>query len=217
MDQTSHDSDEFLDQHLSAAIDNELNADDCDELLEHLAEKPDMQQAWERHHTINALLRGEQIAAKNHLPWENIHARFSAENASSTRAGVVIDLALFKERYLAKVVGGMALAASVVLGVSLFVAMQNPVQNLQVPLAAEDSGASESTSQLAASEPAPSNPSTAQPSRLPTTTDQPDVYLASDGEVRQSPLPSSEPERQSRAYPTDQPAPSNDLVRFASD
>ena len=39
-----------------------------------------MQKAWERHHTINAMLRGEEIAAKNNLPWERIHATFDVKN-----------------------------------------------------------------------------------------------------------------------------------------
>ena len=39
MDQSGQESEDLLDQNLSAAIDNELNADECHELLEHLAEK----------------------------------------------------------------------------------------------------------------------------------------------------------------------------------
>ena len=216
MDQSGHEPDDFLDQHLSAAIDNELNADECNEFLEQLAEKPDMQKAWERHHTINALLRGEQITAENDLPWERIHASFSVESAQTMKAGVIIDFAQFRERYLPKVVGGMALAASVVLGVSLFIAMQSPVQSLQVPLAAENSQPSERTTQFAATNRDETNQSTVKESRLPAA-NQSDVYLVSDRELRQSPIPSSDRQRQSRAYPTDQPTPSNDLVRFVSD
>ena len=132
------------------------------------------------------------------------------------RAGIVIDFANFRERYLPKVVGGMALAASVVLGVSLFIAMQSPVQNLQVPLATESAQPGEPATQFAATNPDEPDQSTIRESRLPET-NQSDVYLVSDREVRQSPIPSSEPQRQSRAYPTDQPTPNNDLVRFVSD
>ena len=216
MDQSGQESEDLLDQNLSAAIDNELNADECHELLEHLAEKPDMQKAWERHHTINAMLRGEEIAAKNNLPWERIHATFDVKSTQSMRAGIVIDFANFRERYLPKVVGGMALAASVVLGVSLFIAMQSPVQNLQVPLATESAQPGDPATQFAATNPDEPDQSTIRESRLPET-NQSDVYLVSDREVRQSPIPSSEPQRQSRAYPTDQPTPNNDLVRFVSD
>lgn len=216
MDQSGQESEDLLDQNLSAAIDNELNADECHELLEHLAEKPGMQKAWERHHTINALLRGEEIAAKNDLPWERIHASFDAKKVQSMNAGVVIDFANFRERYLPKVVGGMALAASVVMGVSLFIAMQSPVQNLHVPLATESSQPSEPATQFAATNPDEPDQSTVRESRLPEA-NQSDVFLVSDRETRQSPIPSSEPQRQSRAYPTDQPTPNNDLVRFVSD
>ena len=216
MDQSGQESEDLLDQNLSAAIDNELNADECHELLEHLSERPEMQKAWERHHTINALLRGEEIAAKNDLPWERIHANFDVKNAQSMRAGVIIDFANFRERYLPKVVGGMALAASVVMGVSLFIAMQSPVQNLQVPLATESSQPGEPATQFAATNLDEPDQSTVTESRL-LDTNQSDVYLVSDREVRQSPIPSSEPQRQSRAYPTDQPTPNNDLVRFVSD
>lgn len=216
MDQSGHESDELLNQDLSAAIDNELSLEDCDEFLEHLAEKPEMQKAWERHHTINALLRGEQIATKNHLPWENIHASFETNLARPSRGGVIVDFASFKERHLPKVVGGMALAASVVLGVSLFVTMQSPVQNLQVPLAVEESPTSDSTTQIATTNRDTTNQSTVREPRL-LVSDQPDVYLVSDQELRQSPIPSSESPRQSRAYPTDQPVPNNDLVRFVSE
>lgn len=216
MDHSGHASDEVLNQHLSAAIDNELNEDDCYELLERLAEKPDMQKAWERHHTINALLRGEQIAKKNHLPWESIHASFDSNVAQASKAGVIVDFASFKERYLPKVVGGMALAASVVLGVSLFVTMQSPLQNLQIPLAVEDTQPNDSTTQFATTNRDEGSLSTLRESRLPAA-NQSDVYLVSDEELRQSPLPSSEPQRQSRAYPTDQPTSSNDLVRFVSE
>ena len=216
MDQSGHESDEFLNQDLSAAIDNELNADDTEELIEHLGRKPEMQRAWERHHTINALLRGEHIAAKNHLPWEHIHASFESRKAQRAKAGVIVDFGSFRERYLVKVVGGMALAASVVLGVSLFIAVQSPVQNLQVPLAAEDSRPNEPTRAFMVSKDDQSPQTVFPESRLPSST-QSDIYLASDSELRQSPIPSSDSQRQSRVFPTDQPKPSNDLIHFVSD
>lgn len=216
MDQSGHESDEFLNQDLSAAIDNELNADDTNELIEHLGRKPELQRAWERHHTINALLRGEDIAARNHLPWEHIHANFEAKKAQTTKAGVVIDFAGFRERYLVKVVGGMALAASVVLGVSLFIAVQSPVQNLQVPLAVEESQPSEPAQTFVVSNDDQTNQAILPESRLPTT-NRSDVYLAADQEIRQSPIPSSDAQRQSRAFPANQPKPKNDLIHLVSD
>ena len=216
MDQTGHESDEFLNQDLSAAIDNELNADDTNELIEHLGQEPDLQRAWERHHTINALLRGEQIATKNRLPWERIHASFEGNKSQSGKAGVIVDFGSFRERYLVKVVGGMALAASVVLGVSLFIAVQSPVQNLEVPLAADDGQSSESNGTFMVSKDDQSSRRILPESRLPAA-NQSDVYLASDRELRQSPIPSSELQRQSRAFPADQPKPNNDLIHLVSD
>lgn len=216
MDQTGHESDEFLNQDLSAAIDNELNVEDTNELIEHLGQKPEMQRAWERHHTINALLRGEQINAKNHLPWEHIQASFEAKRARRSSTSVVVDFGSIKERYLVKVVGGMALAASVVLGVSLFIAVQNPVQNLQVPLAVEDSQPSEPTGTFVVSKDDQSHQTILPESRLPTA-NQSDIYLASDRELRQSPIPSRDSQRQSRAFPTEQPKPNNDLIHLVSD
>lgn len=216
MDQRDDESRTFIDQSLSAAIDNELSADECQELIEHLAQKPEMQRAWERHHAINSLLRGEQVGARNDLPWERIHTKFATNTTGSTKSSAVIDFASLRERYLVKMVGGMALAASVVLGVSLFVAMQGPVQSMQIPLAAESSQPKQSNTTLVASDQDPLNRSAQQQSRLPLA-NQSDVYLVSDGELRQSPIPSSAPERQSRAYPTDQPKPSNEFVRFVSD
>lgn len=216
MDQTGHESDEFLNQDLSAAIDNELNAEDTNELIEHLGQKPDLQRAWERHHTINALLRGEQVATKNHLPWERIHASFEVNKSQRGKAGVIVDFRSFKERYLVNVVGGMALAASVVLGVSLFIAVQSPVQNLQVPLAADDSQSSESIGTFMVSKDDQSN-HTVLPESRPPAANQSDIYLASDRELRQSPIPSSELQRQSRAFPADQPKPNNDLIHLVSD
>lgn len=216
MDQSGHESNEFLDQELSAAIDNELSADDFPELIEHLGQKPEMQRTWERHHTINALLRGEQVGAKNHLPWESIHANFNVLKPQRTNVGIVIDFANFRERYLPKVIGGMAMAASVVLAVSLFITMQNPVQNIQAPLAVESSQPSEQTKMLATTENDPSSPTTAPELRLPPT-NQSDVYLVSDGESRQSPIPTSDSRRQSRAFPQDQPKPSSDLIHLVSD
>ena len=216
MDQRDDESRTFIDQSLSAAIDNELTADECQELIERLAEQPEMQRAWERHHAINSLLRGERVGARNDLPWERIHTKFATKTTGSTKSSLVIDFASLRERYLVKVVGGMALAASIVLGVSLFVAMQGPVQSMQIPLAAETSQPKQSNATLVASDQDPLNRSTQQQSNLPLS-NQPDVYLVSDGELRQSPLPSPDTERQSRAYPTDQPKPSNEFVRFVSD
>ena len=216
MDQSGHESDEFLNQDLSAAIDNELNADDTNEFIEHLAQEPEMQRAWERHHTINALLRGEQVATKNHVPWEHIHASFENKRNQRTSAAAIISLDSLRERYLVKVVGGMALAASVVLGVSLFIAIQDPVQNLQVPLASESNETSESITTYATSEGDQSNQAILPESVLPTTK-QPDVYLASDRELRQSPIPSLESQRQSRTYPAQTPKPDSDLVHLVSD
>ena len=216
MDQSGHESDEFLNQDLSAAIDNELNADDTSELIEHLGRKPEMQRAWERHHTINAILRGEHVASENRLPWEQIHASFETTKAQRTRTAVVVDFGSLRERYLAKVVGGMALAATVVLGVSLFIAMQSPVQNLHVPLATEDSQPSEPTRTFMVSNDDQSHQTVLPESRLPTT-DQSDIYLVSDRVLRQSPIPSSDLQRQSRAFPTEQPKPNNDLIHFVSD
>ncbi len=216
MDQSGHESNEFLDQDLSAAIDNELSADDFPELIEHLGQEPEMQRKWERHHTINALLRGEQVGTKNRLPWERIHASFEVKKPQRAAAGIVIDFASFRERHLPKVVGGMAMAASVVLAVSLFVTMQSPVQNIQAPLTAESSQPSEQSKMLVATENEQSNQAVEPDLRLPPT-NQPDLYLASDGETRQSPIPTSDSQRQSRAFPTDQPKPSSDLIHLVSD
>ena len=216
MDQSGHESDEFLNQDLSAAIDNELNANDCNELIERLGQRPELQRAWERHHTINAILRGEHIAAKNHVPWEHIQQRFDAKRAPRSTAGVIVDFDSFKERYLVKVIGGMALAASVVLGVSLFIAVQNPVQSLQVPLASEGGQVSEPTSMFAASDDDQPTQSIVPESRLPISNPS-EIYLVSDRELRQSPIPSSHPQRQSRAFPVDHPRPRNDLIHFVSD
>ena len=216
MEQSGHESNEFVDQDLSAASDNELSADDFPELIEHLSQEPELQRTWERHHTINALLRGEQIGAKNQLPWERIHASFDVKKPQRANAGIVIDFAHFKERHLPKVIGGMAMAASVVLAVSLFVTMQNPVQNMQVPLAAESNPSNEQTKTFVASENDQSIRSTQQEMQLPPT-NQPDVYLASDSELRQSPIPTAESQRQSRAFPTDQGKPNSDLIHLVSD
>lgn len=216
MDQSGHESDELLNQDLSAAIDNELNADDAYEFIEHLGQEPEMQRAWERHHTINALLRGEQVAVKRHLPWEHIHASFEAKKKRRPRAAAIISLDSLRERYVVKLVGGMALAASVVLGVSLFIAIQDPVQNLQVPLASETNETSGQTATFAASNSEQSNPSVVPESALPVANPS-DVYLASDREMRQSPIPSSESQRQSRAFPAQTPKPDSDLVHLVSD
>ena len=216
MDQSGHESNEFIDQDLSAAIDNELNADDFHELIEHIGQEPEMQRKWERHHTINALLRGEQIGAKNQLPWERIHASFDTRRPQRSAAGVVIDFATFRERYLPKVVGGMAMAASVVLAVSLFITMQSPVQNMQAPLAAENSLPTDQATTFVASENEQLNQATEQQLRLPPT-NQSDVYLAADREIRQSPIPTPDLQRQSRAFPTEQPKPNSDLIHLVSD
>ncbi|MCY4096519.1 MAG: sigma-E factor negative regulatory protein [Gammaproteobacteria bacterium] len=216
MDQSGHESNEFLDQDLSAAIDNELSADDFPELIEHLGQEPEMQRKWERHHTINALLRGEQIGVKNQLPWERIHANFDVTKPQHTTTGIVIDFASFRERHLPKVVGGMAMAASVVLAVSLFITMQSPVQNIQAPLAAESSQPSEQAKMRTATENDQSSQVIEPELRLPPT-NQSDVYLAADRETRQSPIPPSDSQRQSRAFPTDQPKPNSDLIHLVSD
>ena len=180
-----------VDERVSAAIDNELSADDCRNLIEELGSQPEMQHAWERFHTIDAMLRGEDVDTRNRLPWDRIHANFaSAQPAIS---------------------GGAALAASVVLGVSLFVALQQPGGSMQGQYAVEN----EPTIPTATDSNPPDALATKQveaQNQILTDDQRPDVQLASDSEMRQTPI--IQPSNRS---PIQQNKPNRELVRFVSD
>ena len=216
MDQSGYESGAIIDQHVSAAIDNELPEDECDDLVDHLAQSPALQKAWERHHAINALLRGEHIAAMNHQSWDRIHATFAEKELPTRKSAVVLDFASIRDRYLVKVVGGMALAASVVLAVSLFITMQGPASNMSVPLASEGSAPGSSTTPLATPV-RQSDPQTPRETLQQTPADQSDAYFVSNREYPQSPVPTTTPNPRNGQYPANQTNPNRDLVRLVSD
>ena len=201
-----------VDERVSAAIDNELSADDCRNLIEELGSQPEMQHAWERFHTIDAMLRGEDVDTRNRLPWDRIHANFaSAQPAISGGVAKIIDFASLKQQFVAKWVGGAALAASVVLGVSLFVALQQPGSSMQGQYAVEN----EPTVPTATDSNPPDALATKQvkaQDQILTDDQRPDVQLASDSEMRHTPI--IQPSNRS---PIQQNKPNRELVRFVSD
>ena len=201
-----------VDERVSAAIDNELSADDCRNLIEELGSQPEIQHAWERFHTIDAMLRGEDVDTRNRLPWDRIHANFaSAQPAISGGVAKIIDFASLRQQFAAKWVGGAALAASVVLGVSLFVALQQPGISMQGQYATENEPLTQTLSDSTPPD-ALITKQIEEEEQVLTETQNPDFQLASDTEPRQSPVI-----RPSNRSPAPQNRPNRELVRFVSE
>ena len=215
MDRSSgSESSEFMDERLSAAIDNELTAQECGEVIDELADSPKLQNLWERQHNVNALLRGEQLASTNAVAWDQIHAELTAQQPARKSLAAIIDFSTFRHRYLVKTIGGAALAASVLLGASMFVVMQQTGSSVQMPpLANETTGHDHPIPPLVAPMPVQSLPPVEQNAPV-LSTPQPEVFLVSDQESRQTQKP-TQPPRNRGAIPATQS--NRDLVRLVSD
>ncbi len=200
-----------MDERLSAAIDNELTAEDCHELVDELAQQPALQRAWERQHAVNALLRGEQIGTSNAVSWDRLQDAFQSRSSSPRIKGKkarIVDFKYFCTQHAAKWAGGTALAASVLLGVSLLSTLYRPSFGTQVPFASEATPSSPPMSQFATANQIPR--SHVQTTDL-TTNSQTNEYLAAEQKKRE--IPSNQPN--SRTLPSNQPP--HDLVRLVSD
>ena len=212
MAQRSSNSDMNVNERLSAAIDNELSADECNELLDEFGVAPELRQAWERHHVVNALLRGEHVGSSNSTSWDAIRANLGRSRQRSSGISTIIDFLSLREQHLVKWVGGAALAASVVLGVSLFVATQQPGNAMQAQFAVESAHPIPPMSQMYTPEPIFTNEPDPQDDTLPVH-QNPDVFLASD---KDSDLASPTNQRQNRGVPPTNP-PQREFVRLVSD
>ena len=120
------DSDMTFDERMSAAVDNELSARECRELLDELESDAEKRDAWVRHHRIAASLRGESLAPTIESSWEQLYAKAQSDEPKRSQPVSLISFESLRNLSWFNWVGGAALAASVLLGVSLFVVVLQP-------------------------------------------------------------------------------------------
>lgn len=219
MVQSGSESNDLLDERLSAAIDNELSTEECNEVLDELTDTPELQRVWERHHAVNALLRGEEAGISNTVEWDRLHTDIAEQRPERRSFAEIIDFSTLRERYLVKTIGGTALAASVLLGVSMVFVMQQSGPSMQAqPLASESTyPANYTIPPIPTPDPIQSRPPIDQD--FPTQErPQPEVFLASDEEVRDERAARLQRDSQrSRGMPPTTNQPNRDLVHLASD
>ena len=215
-----------FDERMSASLDNQASGSEIREVLDSVEENQEMEAAWERHNTINALLRGEQLSTRRAPRFEHIRADLPAlENE------VKSDLKSRFADFLRSTstigwTGGVAMAMSVLLVVSLFVVVvDNGVFESQNQLASEPQIRLPNMADITPADALGSSPSSnfeqvaAKGSEgdvaVPASADT-ETLLASDDETI---LP-TEDSATARRVPVTQPqtkSSRNDLVRFASD
>ena len=216
MSQNDRQTLDHMEERLSAAIDNELTSSDCQELVDELFKTPEMQRAWERQHTVNALLRGEEIEAVKSINWQQLHGQYASMELPRKAKAQIFDIKVLRDQFSIKVMGGMALAASLVLAVSMVLVInQSPATSIQ-PGIADTMPSSQLSPQLVRSNSAasPTNNVTNLPNTR-TNNPQPEFLLASDQELAPAVENESRSERSRAALPAE-PA-KRDLVRLVSD
>lgn len=205
-----------MEERLSAAIDNELTSSDCQELVDELFNTPQMQRVWERQHTVNALLRGEEIEAVKSINWQKLHASYASMELPHKSRAKIFSIDMLKDQFTIKVMGGMALAASLVLAVSMVLVInKSPATGIQ-PSLADTVPASDLPTQLVRSNSAssPTNNVTNLPNPS-INNPNPEVFLAAERAVTPAVQGDSRIERNRTAVPAENPQ--RDLVRLVSD
>lgn len=205
-----------MDERLSAALDNELPAEECQEIVDELFSTPEMQRIWERQHTISALLRKEPVNKLTSVNWHGHYASYADQASNDRPPAKLFKFDVLKEQFTVKIIGGMALAASLVLAVSMVVVINDPMTPSMQTNLVDTTQPTQLPTQLVDTKPTitPSNNVNNVPN-LRQNSSTPDVYFVSDQANGQRVNPEARTDRNPVPRPTE--SPNRDLVRLVTD
>ena len=117
-----------LSEELSAVIDSEGTSAEVDAVLQELAHDPDTRAMWERQHAVSALLRGDKLQPSTSVNWESLYSEFSDKQPSVPSRPNIVSIEYLRSKFSVTWIAGAALAATVLLVGSLYIATQPQIE-----------------------------------------------------------------------------------------